>query len=329
MVTLSSEAACLKSAEYALTLLCGGNVSKASEELAKVKREAISLQEHCQKHAKRLEDLEPWSKRQQENHQRQIGQVEQQQTNLESRLNDLNVEIAKIKGNISYYNSRISEKESKIDRAKAQKGGMVAGAVTTGVIGAIFAPFTFGISLVPAAVGTTSFAVAASALESEISDLRQERGNLESKVSALESDTNDVKRQKQRGQDELNSLKSKQKHMYEELRSMKTAIAMLMKSGHFWEKLKLATEDLDQNGAGLKRLVDRAAKDGNLSLINRTGTQTRVRKFGESCLEVDDKMSDCEEIVISYNFVCCKCHQNKTGLPWAYGAYDVVCDNCH
>ena len=320
---------CLESAKHALSLVNRGDLSRASNSLAKVRRDALRLQADAEEYAKRLEDLEPWIQQCQEEHQRQIGVVECQQRDLQERENELRVETSRVRANISHYDDLIEEKKSEMEEAERAKSSAVGGAVTVGVVGAIFAPFTFGISLLPAAAGTTALAIKASDFDDEISDCRKEKGRLQSKIDTLQSELRSINSKKQQCQQQMASLKVQQENMYEQLRELKKAVALLMKSVYFWKELASATEHFDQSGQSLKRLVDRAAKTSDLSLIQRSGSQTRLRRFHDSWEDVSDRVNDTGEIIITYCFVCIKCHQEKRGLPWAINTNQVICDDCH
>ena len=320
---------CLESAKYALSLLNGGDSSEASIALAKVRSDATRLQNDAEGHAKRLENLEPWVQERQEEYQRQIGQVERQQRDLDERESDLRVEIARIRANISHYDDLIDKKRREMKDAENKKDAAVGGAVAVGVLGGVLAPFTFGISLIPAAAGTAALAVTASNLEDEISESNEEKQFLQSKIDDLESEMYSVDRKKQQYQQQMKSLKAQQKSMYEQLRTIKEAVAVLMKSVCFWKELAAATGHLDKSGQSLKRLVDRAIKSSDLNLIQRSGSQTRIKRFKDAWSDVDDRVSGSGEIVISYDFECAKCHQDKRGLPWAINSSKVICDDCH
>ena len=329
MVYSMSGKECLESAKHALSLLNGGSLSKASTALAKVRREANRLQIDAEEYAKRLEDLEPWIQRYQEKYQRQIGKVEQQQWDLRERENQLRVETAQVRANISHYDDLIEKKERDMEAAENAKSSAVGGAVAVGVMGVIFAPFTFGTSLIPAAAGTTALVLKASDLDDEISDSRKEIRRLQSKIDDLESEMRSIDSKKQQCQQHMASFKTQQQHMYEQLRELKQAVALLMKSVRFWKELAAATENFDQSGQSLKRLVDRAVKTSDLSLIQRSGSQTRLRRFNDSWSDVSDRVRDTGEIVITYCFVCIHCNQEKRGLPWAINTSNVICDDCH
>ena len=320
---------CLESAKHALALVNSGDLSKASTALAKVRKYATRLKADAEEYAKRLENLEPWIQRCQEEHQQEIGKVERQQRDLQKREDELRVETTQVRANISHYDDLIRRKEREMKEAESAKSSAVGGAVAVGVAGVILAPFTFGTSLIPAAAGTTALACKASELNDEISVCRKEKGHLQSKIDDLESEICSIDSKNQQCQQQMGSLKAQQEYMYEQLRELKHAVALLMKSVYYWKELAAATEQFDRSGQSLKRLVDRAVKTSDLNLIHRSGSQTRLRRYNDSRSDVSDRVGDAGEIIITYSFVCIQCHQEKRGLPWAINTSDVICDDCH
>lgn len=317
----------MDSAKYALALLDRGDLSTASTTLARVNEDAKRLQRDAERHSKRLEGLEPWIQKRQEEHQREIGRVESQQQTLDKQERDLRVEISGVRANISHYEELICKTKREINEAEGKKDAAIGGAVAVGIAGVVLAPLTFGTSLIPAAAGTTALAVTASNLADQIKEYSQEKSRLQSKISNLESTANSIDRKKAECQDEIRVLKDKQSNMYEQLREMKKAIAVLMSSVHFWQELAAATEHFDRSGHYLKRLVDRALKSCDLNLMQRQGSQTKVLSFKDAWADVDDKLSS--GTIVSFSFQCSRCHMYRSGLPWPVNTSTVICNDCH
>ena len=94
-----------------------------------------------------------------------------------------------------------------------------------------------------------------------------------------EKDQNDISKK-------VADLNRRRESCHEELGKIKTLISFVMQATTFWEEVIMLANAATVKTEQVEKIVDRAAKKNSVKILSSRGTETKMRSFKESWMEV-------------------------------------------
>ena len=329
---------CVAAVSTALQLIQQGKPEAASNQLVSLKKDGEELTKQSQTLVKRLEPVELYYRKEEEEIMKKIGELGRKEEELKGRKRTIEAGLVGKRAVLQDNTKRLQDakndsaraeellRKAKKKRKKAKrKGAWVGGAVglvVGGPVGAVLGAGAGGAGA--SAAHKHGVDGARSAVRRAEEDLGRAKGSLEQS----ERDVSRIQAEIVQLGGEVEQQKRKRLESHTKVDEIRKVIVFLKKATQFWELF----EDAAKHGVSrtdlLNKIVNKTKEREDLSLLTRGGTQKVAKTFMEAweCVEamIDDGAAN---YTFQMEFQCSRCKQKKTALPYMHGG-SLLCSDC-
>lgn len=316
---------CLETVDQVTCLVKAGKIREVSRKLMEVSQLSGRIKTITEVYIERLEELEKYAIYQQEKLMKKMSKLEENRNRKRQDIQNREVYLASKQRQVHEYEEL--KWKAEVNKYEAESKKRDAEARQEEVARWWWVPVVGLVLCIRELIEDNSSKIAAenrriekyetdcSNLEDKIHSLRMEISNLRSDVSWLSSQINNLK-------DELTKKISM-------LKEMREATATLKESVFHWKEFTVMMEHGEERSGAMQKIVTKASKLKDPARVLRSrGTESTMKSFTEAFEKAESILRNQWQYMVTYEYVCVLCGNDKSGLPLPVDRDTVVCNEC-